>query len=89
MVKMKVNIRFLINELPVLDILFKKDLEADNICDMCDSSVIQTVDHVLANCRNIINDSRIIKIWSNILDILKKIFVTNDPVKITTYLLII
>ena len=47
---------------------------------MCDASVTQTVSHVLTRCHNIINDPRIIEIWSNILDVIKRIFTTNDTV---------
>ena len=80
MVKMKVNIRFLINELPVRELLFKKDMEADNTCDICDTQTIQTIEHVLAHYHAIVNDPQIIKLWSHILDIIKVIFSTNNLV---------
>ena len=78
MIKMKINIRFIINELPVKDILFKKDLEADNNCDLCHSGLIQTVEHVLSQCAYFNNDAFIKRKWNDILKFTKNQFLSSD-----------
>ena len=84
MIRMKVNIRYIINELPVKEFLNKKDIEADNSCDMCNLHYRQTTEHVLTLCQLIINDPFIVRKWKEISDFLMVIFQT-DQTSIDSY----
>ena len=84
MIRMKVNIRYIINELPVKEFLSKKDIEADNSCDMCNLHYRQTTEHVLTLCQLIINDPFIVRKWKEISDFLMVIFQT-DQTSIDSY----
>ena len=61
MVRMKANIRFLINE-----ILFKKDIEKSSTCTLCNDDRVQSVCHIISECKFVLADKSIMQTWGKI-----------------------
>ena len=64
MVKMKANIKFLINEVPVAELLKIKEIEKDDTCTLCTLNRKQTISHVIAECPYILADKNIEQLWN-------------------------
>ena len=60
MVRMKRNIKFIMNEIPIKQFQILKGLAKDTICDMCTLNETQTTLHVISRCTKIITDKKII-----------------------------
>ena len=79
MVRMKANIRFLINE-----ILFKKDIEKSSTCTLCNDDRVQSVCHIISECKFVLADKSIMQTWGKIVSILPCI--TNVSISVFTLL---
>ena len=84
MQKLKVNVRFIINELPLKEFLFNKDIVLDTLCNICEADSVQSTVHVLSDCTHLMTHKYIVSKWNEIRDELLKLFDSSEE-KINAY----
>ena len=66
MMKLRVNIKFLINKIPTNYILFKRNVVNSPSCEMCRGNYPQTYAHLLTECTVTTSSRRIAELWDQI-----------------------
>ena len=84
MIRMKANVRSLINEIPINEILYKKDIDKSPTCTLCNDDKVQSVCHVISECKFVLADKTIMQTWEKTIFTLPNI--TNVSISVYTML---
>ena len=68
---LRYNIKFLCNEMPVLEILKKKQIVEDDTCELCGLSQ-QTISHIISSCKVTAKTDRSVQLYNQIVQFLSQ-----------------